>query len=160
MEEVLLTHGDSIERVGDKLKVSATSKNTSIVAGVFNEEDKVYGVQFHPEVDLTPNGKQMLSNFLFDVCGLSKVFSIKNRKEDCVKYIQESVGNKKVLLLISGGVDSTVCALLLKVALPAEQIITVHIDNGEWVDISGWEEWDRENIIFSGSDQVEHLPTL
>ena len=97
-EEVLLTHGDSIERLGDKLKVSATSKNTSIVAGVFNEEDRVYGVQFHPEVDLTTSGKQMLSNFLFDICRLSKVFSISNRKEDCIKYIQESVGSKKVLV--------------------------------------------------------------
>lgn len=97
-EQVLLTHGDSIERLGDKLKVSATSKNTSIVAGVFNEEDKVYGVQFHPEVDLTPNGKQMLSNFLHSVCGLSKSFSISNRKGECIKYIRESVGDKKVLV--------------------------------------------------------------
>lgn len=97
---MLLTHGDSIERLGDRLKVSATSKNTSIVAGVFNEEDKVYGVQFHPEVDLTPSGKQMFSNFLFDICGLSKVFSISNRKEDCIKYIQENVGTKKVLVSV------------------------------------------------------------
>lgn len=93
-----MTHGDSIDRIGDKLKVSATSKNTNIMAGVFNEEEKVYGVQFHPEVDLTPNGKQMLSNFLFDICGLSKVFTISNRKEDCIKYIRESVGDKKVLV--------------------------------------------------------------
>lgn len=132
-----MTHGDSIERLGDKLKVSATSKHTSIVAGVFNEEDKVYGVQFHPEVDLTPNGKQMLSNFLFDVCGLGKLFTISNRKWDCIKYIRESVGEKKVLLLASGGVDSTVCALLLNQALPASQIITVHIDNGEFNRIRG-----------------------
>lgn len=94
----MLTHGDSVEQLGDRLKVSATSKHTNIVAGVFNEQLKVYGVQFHPEVDLTPNGKQMLSNFLFDICGLSKLFTIQNRKEDCIKYIKEKVGSKKVLV--------------------------------------------------------------
>lgn len=84
--------------MGDKLKVCATSKNTNLVAGIYCEPQKVYGVQFHPEVDLSPCGKQILSNFLFDVCGLAKSFTIANRKEECIKYIKENVGTKKVLV--------------------------------------------------------------
>ncbi|XP_059618880.1 GMP synthase [glutamine-hydrolyzing] [Phlebotomus argentipes] len=129
-QTVLLTHGDSIDRVCDQFKVSAVSKNTSIVAGIYNEQINIYGVQFHPEVDLTINGKQMLSNFLFDICGMSKRFTLQNRKEECVKSLKEMIGLKKVLLLASGGVDSTVCASLLNKAVPPSQLIVVHIDNG------------------------------
>lgn len=126
---VLLTHGDSIDRVGAKLKVSAYSSN-KIVAGIYNEQMRIYGVQFHPEVDLTVNGKEMLSNFLFEICGLAKSFTIRSRQEECIAYIKERVGTSKVLLLVSGGVDSTVCAALLRNALKPEQVIAVHIDNG------------------------------
>ncbi|XP_055639823.1 GMP synthase [glutamine-hydrolyzing] isoform X2 [Toxorhynchites rutilus septentrionalis] len=129
VQTVLLTHGDSIDRVGNKLKTCAYSSN-GIVAGVYNEQMRIYGVQFHPEVDLTVNGKQMFSNFLFDICGLTQSFTISNRQTECVNYIKERVGNSKVLLLVSGGVDSTVCAALLRNALKPEQVIAVHIDNG------------------------------
>lgn len=129
VQTVLLTHGDSIERVGNKLKVAAYSSN-KLVASIYNEQLRIYGVQFHPEVDLTVNGKQMLSNFLYDICGLSKSFTISNRREECITYIRERVGSSKVLLLVSGGVDSTVCAALLRNALKPEQVIAVHIDNG------------------------------
>lgn len=129
VQSVLLTHGDSLDRVGNKLKVCAYSSNR-IVAGIYNEQMRIYGVQFHPEVDLTVNGKQMLSNFLFEICGFSQSFTIHNREEECINYIRERVGNNKVLLLVSGGVDSTVCAALLRTALKPEQVIAVHIDNG------------------------------
>ncbi|XP_055386180.1 GMP synthase [glutamine-hydrolyzing] [Condylostylus longicornis] len=128
-QTVLLTHGDSIDRVGDKLKVAAKSQN-NIVAALYNEQLRIYGVQFHPEVDLTVNGKEMLSNFLFGICGINPNFGISNRKSDCIKYINEKVGSNRVLLLASGGVDSTVCAGLLKTALDPSQLIVVHIDNG------------------------------
>ncbi|XP_058446257.1 GMP synthase [glutamine-hydrolyzing] isoform X1 [Malaya genurostris] len=129
LQTVLLTHGDSIDRVGSKLKISAYSSNR-IVAGIYNEQQRIYGVQFHPEVDLTVNGKQMLSNFLFNICGLTQSFTMRNRQEECIVYIKERVGNSKVLMLVSGGVDSTVCAALLRTALKPEQVIAVHIDNG------------------------------
>lgn len=128
-QSVLLTHGDSIDRVGDKLKVAAYSSNR-IVAALYNESMRIYGVQFHPEVDLTVNGKQMLSNFLFDICGVSANFTMGSRKEECIKYIKDKVGSNRVLLLVSGGVDSTVCAALLRQALHPNQIIAVHVDNG------------------------------
>ncbi|XP_055596706.1 GMP synthase [glutamine-hydrolyzing] isoform X2 [Uranotaenia lowii] len=129
VQTVLLTHGDSIDRVGPKLKVCAYSSN-KIVAGIYNEQMRIYGVQFHPEVDLTVNGKQILSNFLFDICGLTAGFTITSRKEECINYIKEKAGSSKVLMLVSGGVDSTVCAALLRTALKPEQVYAVHIDNG------------------------------
>ncbi|KAM7351414.1 GMP synthase burgundy isoform 1-T1 [Cochliomyia hominivorax] len=128
-QTVLLTHGDSVERVGDKLEVGGRSSN-NIITAIYNKSLRIYGVQFHPEVDLTLCGKQMLQNFLFDICGLTPNFTMGSRKEECVKYIKEKVGNNKVLVLVSGGVDSTVCAALLRHALHPSQIIAVHVDNG------------------------------
>lgn len=72
----------------------------------------------------------MLQNFLIEVAGIAPNFTIDCRKESCINYIRETVGSNKVLVLVSGGVDSTVCAALLKKALPADQIFAVHIDNG------------------------------
>lgn len=94
---MLLTHGDSVEQVGDKLKVGGWSTNR-IVTAIYNEVLRIYGVQFHPEVDLTINGKQMLSNFLYDVCELTPNFTMGSRKEECIRYIREKVGNNKVLV--------------------------------------------------------------
>lgn len=68
------------------------------MAALYNVALKIYGVQFHPEVDLTLNGKQMLSNFLFSICGMSPTFSLGCRKESCMKYVRDKVGNSKVLV--------------------------------------------------------------
>lgn len=75
--------------------------SNDIVAGIFNEVLRIYGVQFHPEVDLTPQGKQMLSNFLFEIAHLTPNFTLVSRKDDCIKYIKEKVGNNKVLVSFS-----------------------------------------------------------
>jgi len=72
----------------------------------------------------------MLKTFLYDVTSLAGIFTIKSREEECIKYIRDHVGQSKVLVLLSGGVDSTVCAALLHRALDREQVIAVHIDNG------------------------------
>ncbi|KAF3847999.1 hypothetical protein F7725_021027 [Dissostichus mawsoni] len=95
-ELVLLTHGDSVEKVAEGFK------------------KKLYGTQFHPEVDLTERGIEMLRNFLFEIAGCTSNFTVQNRQE----------------VLLSGGVDSTVCTALLNKALDQEQVIAVHIDNG------------------------------
>ncbi|MEJ1277580.1 guanine monophosphate synthetase [Cricetulus griseus] len=127
-EIVLLTHGDSVDKVADGFKVVARSGN--IVAGIANESKKLYGVQFHPEVGLTENGKVILKNFLYDVAGCSGTFTVQNRELECIREIKERVGTSKVLVLLSGGVDSTVCTALLNRALNQDQVIAVHIDNG------------------------------
>ncbi|CAL8147628.1 unnamed protein product [Orchesella dallaii] len=127
-QSVLLTHGDSIDRVGNGFVVIGNSGN--IIIAISNESLQIYGVQFHPEVDLTLEGKTMLKNFLFDISGLTPSYTLRSRETQCIEYIRDSVKNHKVLMLLSGGVDSTVCAALLKKALREEQIIAVHVDNG------------------------------
>nr|XP_054768428.1 GMP synthase [glutamine-hydrolyzing]-like [Lytechinus pictus] len=127
-QNVLLTHGDSIDKVAKGFVVAAKSGN--IVASIANEKKRLYGVQFHPEVDLSENGKQMLRNFLFEVSSCSGSYTMMSREESCIQEIRERVGNNKVLVLVSGGVDSTVCAALLRKALRADQVVALHIDNG------------------------------
>ncbi|XP_055502259.1 GMP synthase [glutamine-hydrolyzing] isoform X2 [Leucoraja erinacea] len=127
-ELVLLTHGDSVDKVAEGFKVVAQSGN--IAAAIANETKKLYGVQFHPEVDLTQHGKDILKNFLFDIAGCSGTFTVQNREAECIQEIQRKVGHSKVLVLLSGGVDSTVCTALLNKALKQDQVIALHIDNG------------------------------
>ena len=127
-QEVLMSHGDTVDQVAEGFRAVADSDG--LIAAMENLEAKMFAVQFHPEVDLTKNGKKILSNFLFDVAGLTADFTVKDRKEEAIVLIRQKVGNGKVLVLVSGGVDSAVCAALLREALQPEQIIAIHIDNG------------------------------
>ncbi|XP_048775368.1 GMP synthase [glutamine-hydrolyzing]-like [Ostrea edulis] len=127
-QNVLLTHGDSIDTVARGFTAVAHSGN--IISGIANEDKKLYGVQFHPEVDLTEQGKEMMTHFLFDIAKCKGSFTMQGREAECLKYIKDVTGDHKVLMLLSGGVDSTVCAALLHKALSEEQVIAVHIDNG------------------------------
>lgn len=95
-QTVLLTHGDSIEKVAETFRVIAQSRN--FVAGIANDKLRLYGLQFHPEVDLTTNGKAILRSFLFDVAGLTANFTLESREKDCIKYLKEAVGTNKVLV--------------------------------------------------------------
>lgn len=132
-QNVLLTHGDSIDKIADGLHCVA--KSSRLVAAIANSERHLYGVQFHPEVDLTENGQKMLHNFLYGICGLSGNFTMQKREQQCIDYIRRTVGNDKVvLMLVSGGVDSAVCAALLHKALchgqDTSRVQAIHIDNG------------------------------
>nr|AAA33213.1 GMP synthetase [Dictyostelium discoideum] len=128
-EQVLLTHGDSVTKIADGFKIICKSDD-GIVSGIENERLGYYGVQFHPEVDLTTNGKKMFSNFLIDICGCSANYTLDDREQQAITYIKSIVSNKKVLVLVSGGVDSTVCAALISKAIGPENVIALHIDNG------------------------------
>ncbi|ESO10561.1 hypothetical protein HELRODRAFT_185249 [Helobdella robusta] len=125
---VLLTHGDSVVEVANNFKVIAQCGKT--ISAISNESLRIYGVQFHPEVDLSEHGRQMIKNFLFNVACCSGTFSLTSRKEGCIKYIRDMVGCNKVLMLVSGGVDSSVCSALLHHSLDSDQVIALHIDNG------------------------------
>lgn len=128
-QQALLTHGDSVQDVAVDFKPIALSG--PIVAAIANDQRKIYGTQFHPEVDLTTNGKQILKNFLYNVAQLPGDFTMKSREQECIDNIRAIVGpTDKVLVLLSGGVDSTVCAALFRRALSAEQVVAFHIDNG------------------------------
>ena len=82
------------------------------------------------QVDLTTHGREIFANFLTGVCGLAGTFCLQDRQAKCITTIKEAVGDNKVLMLLSGGVDSTVCTALLHKALSPDQVVAVHIDNG------------------------------
>eukprot|EP01120_Amphizonella_sp_Union-15-10_P015163 TRINITY_DN7727_c0_g1_i1.p1 TRINITY_DN7727_c0_g1~~TRINITY_DN7727_c0_g1_i1.p1 ORF type:complete len:665 (+),score=117.04 TRINITY_DN7727_c0_g1_i1:84-2078(+) len=127
-QEVLLTHGDTVVDPGKGMKV--ISKSGSLNAGIANIEKNLYGLQFHPEVDLSVNGKKILHNFLYRISGFSGTYTVKDRKKRAISSIQKAVGDKKVLMLVSGGVDSTVCCALLSEAIGPDRVVALHINNG------------------------------
>jgi len=127
-ENVLLTHGDSIDSVAGGFRQIASSNG--LVAAIEDVSRKLYGVQFHPEVDLTEKGMKVFHNFLYRVAGFSGDYTMEDREEKAIEYIRDRVGDKKVLVLVSGGVDSSVCATLVNKAVGAENVYAVHVDNG------------------------------
>ena len=128
--DVLLTHGDSVAQTAPGFRVTATT-SAGLVCSIEDAERRVYGVQFHPEVDLTTHGKDMLLNFITCIAQLPRTFTLNDRLASITREIRDTVGtDKKVLMLLSGGVDSSVCAALIKHAIGAERIVAVHIDNG------------------------------
>lgn len=127
-QTVLMSHGDSVEKLAPGFRVAAKSGN--VIAAIYNEDLKIYGVQFHPEVDLTENGKRMLENFLRRICDFKDVYALEDRINTSIEQIKDKVGNGKVLVLVSGGVDSAVSAALLLKALDPDNIYAIHVDHG------------------------------
>ena len=127
-QTVLLTHGDSIDRIASNYRVIATSPNS--IAAIQHTTKKIYGVQFHPEVDLTTNGSQIFQNFLGNISKIKPTFTIDNRLDNLITDLRKQVADKKVLILVSGGVDSSICLGLLLCALPQDQVYALHIDHG------------------------------
>jgi GMP synthase (glutamine-hydrolysing) len=123
-----MSHGDSVVRLPDGFTVIASTENTRIAA-VANQEKKFYGLQFHPEVVHTPEGKKMLGNFLFHICGCKKSWTMKSFVRKSIEEIKAEVGDKRVILGLSGGVDSSVATALLYKAI-GKQLTCVFVDNG------------------------------
>ncbi|CAJ0585836.1 unnamed protein product, partial [Mesorhabditis spiculigera] len=131
LETVLLTHGDSVNESTVAAGFKVVAKSGQHVAGLADEGRKLYGVQFHPEVDLTLHGHEMFKNFLYEICKCHGGYTMQNREEMCISEIKQTVGAvDKVLVLVSGGVDSAVCAALLHKALGKDRVTAIHIDNG------------------------------
>jgi GMP synthase (glutamine-hydrolysing) len=127
-QDVLMSHGDTVDQVADGFRVVADSDG--LIAAMENPARQLFAVQFHPEVDLTKQGKTMLANFVFEVAHLPANYTVADRKTVAIEQIRQKVGDGKVIVLVSGGVDSAVCAALLREALQPEQIIAIHIDHG------------------------------
>lgn len=127
-QQVLMSHGDSVKELAPGFLVGASSDG--VIAAIYNPNLKIYGVQFHPEVDLTANGKQMLANFLYRICGLQGNYLLEDRIQTAIQKIREKVKDEKILVLVSGGVDSAVSAALLVKALNPENVYAIHIDHG------------------------------
>lgn len=127
-QTVLMSHGDSVDKLAPGFNVAARSGN--VIAAIYNEDLKIYGVQFHPEVDLTENGMKMLENFLRKICCFKDTYALEDRINTSIEQIKKTVGNGKVLVLVSGGVDSAVSAALLLRALDPDNIYAIHVDHG------------------------------
>lgn len=127
-QQVLMSHGDSVLELGPGFRVIGRSSDA--VAAIADEERRLYAVQFHPEVDLTEHGRQVLANFLHGICGLEGNYVLEDRIETAVAKIRDTVGEHPVLVLVSGGVDSAVSAALLLEALGPDRVYAVHVDHG------------------------------
>lgn len=127
-EEVWMSHGDHVAKIPQGFKLLAKSQN-GLVASIANEEKKIYCVQFHPEVRHTVNGNKMLHNFVFEICHANNNWSMKNYLDMQIEQIRKTVKDKKVLCGLSGGVDSTVVAVLLHKAL-GHNLTCMFIDHG------------------------------
>jgi len=125
---VWMSHGDRTENPPPGFKAIATSAN-SPYAAMKNNANTLYGVQFHPEVAHTPQGKTILSNFLFRVCRLEPTWTMANFIETEIAEIRSRVGDERVILALSGGVDSSVVAALLHRAI-GDNLTAIFVDNG------------------------------
>ena len=123
-----MSHTDYISQLPEGFKVTASS-DTCPCAAYENTEKKLYAVQFHPEVNHTIHGKEMLRNFLYNVCGCKGDWIMKEFAEKSIKALKEKIGDKKVLCALSGGVDSSVAAVMIHRAV-GKQLTCVFVDNG------------------------------
>ncbi|GAA0126993.1 glutamine-hydrolyzing GMP synthase [Clostridium sp. CTA-19] len=123
-----MSHTDYIEKAPTGFDIIGYS-NQCPVAAICNEDKKLYGVQFHPEVEHTLFGAKMLTNFLYNVCQVKGDWSMSSFAEEKIKEIKELVGDKKVLCALSGGVDSSVAAVLVHKAI-GKQLTCVFVDHG------------------------------
>lgn len=123
-----MSHGDYMEKVPEGFRLYAHSAACPNVA-IADEERGFYGVQFHPEVNHTEHGSDMIRNFLYQVCGAKGDWTMGDYKKNAIRQIREKVGGGKVLLALSGGVDSSVAAALLAEAV-GKQLTCVFVDHG------------------------------
>lgn len=123
-----MSHGDTIGKLPPGFRATASTDSTPVAAAE-NPARQLYGLQFHPEVVHTPEGKKMLGNFLFRICGCKRTWTMKTFVGDAVEEIRARVGDGKVILGLSGGVDSSVAAVLLQKAI-GKQLTCVFVDNG------------------------------
>lgn len=126
--DVWMSHGDKVTKIPAGFSILASTPSCPI-AGMVDESRKFYGVQFHPEVTHTLQGKRIYEHFILNICGCEPLWTPANIVEDAIKKVREQVGGDKVLLGLSGGVDSSVVAALLHKAI-GDQLTCVFVDNG------------------------------
>lgn len=127
-EPIWMSHRDTVAAVPPGFRILGATADCP-VAAMGDDERKIYGLQFHPEVAHTASGMQILENFV-DLCGCDRTWTMESYIENSGEAVRRQIGKRKVFLLVSGGVDSTVCFLMLNRALGTDRVRGLHIDNG------------------------------
>ena len=125
---VWMSHEDAVVKLPKNFKIIASTKDSKMTI-IENSQMKIYGVQFHPEVTHTDNGKQIFKNFVFSICNAKKEWNIISQKNKLIKEIQLNIKKEKVICALSGGVDSSVVALLINRAIK-KNLVCVMVDTG------------------------------
>src|SRR6185312_12302303 len=126
--QVWNSHGDKLTKLPQGFKSVAVTENSDYAA-IENRERKIFGLQFHPEVAHTPQGREIISNFVHNICGCGKNWTMHNYIDQAVTAIRSQVGNERVILGLSGGVDSSVAAALIHKAI-GDQLTCIFVNNG------------------------------
>ena len=126
--QVWMSHGDTITRVPDSYRIVASTEDVR-VAAFYIEGEQTWGIQFHPEVYHSTDGKQLLKNFVAGICGCSQSWTSESFVETTVRELREKLGDDKVVLGLSGGVDSSVAAVLLHKAI-GKNLYCIFVDSG------------------------------
>lgn len=142
----LMSHTDRITALPSGFSCVAHTAHCPCAA-LEDTERGLYGVQFHPEVESTPNGTRMIRNFLYNVCHATGDYNLRDLEAQLIAAVREQVGDAHVLLGLSGGVDSSVCAALLSRAIPG-QLHCIFVDHG----LMRKDEGDEVEAAFSGRD--------
>lgn len=128
-EQVWMSHWDSVTKVPDGFNVTGTTDDCPVGA-MANVDAMRYGLQFHPEVHHTTNGMRILENFVFNICGAEQNWTMEEYLQELTEEITNMVGERKVFLFVSGGVDSSVAFSLLEQVLGKGNVYGLHVDNG------------------------------
>lgn len=126
--QVWMSHGDTITQIPDTFKIIASTESVRVAAFQI-EGESTFGIQFHPEVTHSLQGKQLLKNFVVDICGCSQDWTSESFVESTVAGLKEKLGNDKVVMALSGGVDSSVAAMLVHRAV-GQNLYCIFVDNG------------------------------
>ncbi|MTI80160.1 MAG: glutamine-hydrolyzing GMP synthase [Firmicutes bacterium] len=127
-EDCWMSHTDRVEEAPEGFNVSARTPHTPVVT-MHCPDRKLYAVQFHPEVVHTPKGKQVLQNFLYNICGCDASWTMGSFLDEAIQEVKDKVGDKQVLCALSGGVDSSVAAVLVHKAV-GDNLTCVFVDHG------------------------------
>ena len=128
INKVWMSHADQVSKLPKNFNVIASSQNSKF-AIIENKKKNFYGVQFHPEVTHTENGKKLINNFIFLICKIKRNWSSKDQKIKLIKDVQNLVGKNKVICALSGGVDSSVVAQLLNKAI-GKKLFCIFVNTG------------------------------
>lgn len=156
--QVWMSHGDTILQIPETFKLVASTKDVK-VAAYHIEGEETYGIQFHPEVYHSSDGKILLRNFLVDICGCTQDWTPSSFVDETVEALKQKIGNDKVVLGLSGGVDSTVTAVLLSKAIGAN-LHCIFVNNGllrknEFHDVL--EQYEGMGLNVKGVDSSEQF---